>query len=65
MLRNLASIKAGAMSKPPNLFPPKPSGAPHPLEKPRVDGPHMATVLGPPGEEIYCDEWGRVMVSFP
>ena len=53
------------MSKPPNLFPPKPSGAPHPLEKPRVDGPHMATVLGPPGDEIYCVEWGRVMVSFP
>ncbi|GEM_PF-2058739 len=28
VLRNLASIKARAMSKPPNLFPPKPSGAP-------------------------------------
>ncbi|WP_459207670.1 type VI secretion system Vgr family protein [Pseudomonas sp. MLB6B] len=38
---------------------------PAPLEKPRVDGPHMATVVGPPGEEIYCDEWGRVKVSFP
>ena len=25
----------------------------------------MATVVGPPGEEIYCDEWGRVKVSFP
>ncbi|MFR0716265.1 type VI secretion system Vgr family protein [Enterobacterales bacterium BD_CKDN230030183-1A_HGKHYDSX7] len=35
------------------------------LPKPRVDGPHMATVVGPPGEEIYCDEWGRVKVSFP
>ncbi|MBK4998187.1 type VI secretion system tip protein VgrG [Pseudomonas sp. S31] len=34
-------------------------------DKPRIDGPHMATVVGPPGEEIYCDEWGRVKVSFP
>jgi type VI secretion system secreted protein VgrG len=38
---------------------------PTPLPKPRVDGPHMATVVGPPGEQIYCDEWGRVKVSFP
>lgn len=36
-----------------------------PLPKPRVDGPQMATVVGPPGEQIYCDEWGRVKVSFP
>lgn len=34
-------------------------------DKPRIDGPHMATVVGPPGEEIYCDEWGRIKVSFP
>jgi len=38
---------------------------PAPLPRPRVDGPHMATVVGPPGEEIFCDEWGRVKVSFP
>ncbi|MDZ3992506.1 type VI secretion system Vgr family protein [Pseudomonas sp. Teo4] len=38
---------------------------PEPLPKPRIDGPHMATVVGPPGEEIYCDQWGRVKVSFP
>ena len=38
---------------------------PAPLSKPRIDGPHMATVVGPSGEEIYCDEWGRVKVSFP
>ncbi|WP_024717652.1 type VI secretion system Vgr family protein, partial [Pseudomonas putida] len=24
-----------------------------------------ATVVGPRGEEIYCDPWGRVKVSFP
>ncbi|QXI30125.1 type VI secretion system Vgr family protein [Pseudomonas vanderleydeniana] len=33
--------------------------------KPRIDGPQVATVVGPPGEEIYCDEWGRVKVRFP
>ncbi|WDY56302.1 type VI secretion system Vgr family protein [Pseudomonas sp. PSKL.D1] len=38
---------------------------PEPLPKPRIDGPHMATVVGPPNEEIFCDEWGRVKVSFP
>ncbi|MFJ4345553.1 type VI secretion system Vgr family protein [Pseudomonas sp. NPDC089401] len=38
---------------------------PAPLPRPRVDGPHMATVVGPPGEEIFCDQWGRVKVSFP
>ena len=35
------------------------------LARPRIDGPHMATVVGPPEEEIYCDQWGRVKVSFP
>ncbi|MDR0277953.1 MAG: type VI secretion system tip protein VgrG [Paucimonas sp.] len=38
---------------------------PEPLPKPRIDGPQMATVVGPPGEEIYCDEYGRVKVHFP
>ena len=33
--------------------------------KPRIDGPQTATVVGPPGEEIFCDKWGRVKVSFP
>jgi len=33
--------------------------------KPLVDGPQMATVTGPAGEEIYCDEHGRVKVQFP
>ena len=33
--------------------------------KPVVEGPQMAHVVGPPGEEIYCDEWGRVKVQFP
>lgn len=47
------------------LAPGRTEWRPAPLDKPRVDGPHMATVVGPRGEEIYCDEWGRVKVSFP
>ena len=33
--------------------------------KPMVDGPQIATVVGPDGEEIYCDEHGRVKLQFP
>ncbi|KIC83096.1 hypothetical protein RR51_07880 [Pseudomonas sp. C5pp] len=47
------------------LVPGRTEWRPAPLSKPRVDGPHMATVVGSKGEEIYCDEWGRVKVSFP
>ncbi len=35
------------------------------LPKPRIDGPQVASVSGPAGEEIHCDEWGRVTVQFP
>ena len=35
-----------------------------PQVKPLVDGPMMAIVVGPKGEEIYCDEHGRVKVQF-
>lgn len=35
-----------------------------PPEKPRVDGPQSAIVTGPEGEEIFCDEHGRVRVKF-
>ncbi len=31
---------------------------------PRVQGPQTAIVVGPPGEEIYTDEFGRVKVQF-
>ncbi|CNI35882.1 putative Rhs accessory genetic element [Yersinia pseudotuberculosis] len=34
------------------------------LPKPCIDGPQIAIVTGPPGEEIYCDEYGRVRVRF-
>lgn len=33
--------------------------------KPVVDGPQIAIVTGPEGEEIYCDEHGRIKVWFP
>ncbi|MGV7093325.1 type VI secretion system tip protein TssI/VgrG [Siccibacter turicensis] len=33
--------------------------------KPMVDGPQIATVTGPAGEEIYCDKYGRIKVQFP
>lgn len=32
--------------------------------KPLVDGPQSAVVTGPAGEEIFCDEHGRVRVKF-
>ncbi|WP_231617099.1 type VI secretion system Vgr family protein [Erwinia sorbitola] len=37
---------------------------PTPLPKPAMDGPQIAKVVGPPGEEIYCDEFGRVRLQF-
>ena len=37
---------------------------PAPRFKPKVDGPQSAVVTGPPGEEIFCDEHGRVRVKF-
>ena len=32
--------------------------------RPRIDGPQTAVVVGPSGEEIHCDEHGRVKVKF-
>lgn len=33
--------------------------------QPRIDGVQTATVVGPPGEEIHTDSYGRVKVRFP
>jgi type VI secretion system secreted protein VgrG len=33
--------------------------------KPRAQGVQSATVVGPPGQEIHVDEFGRVRVQFP
>lgn len=30
-----------------------------------IHGSQSATVTGPPGEEVFCDEFGRVKVQFP
>jgi len=32
--------------------------------KPQMRGPQTALVVGPPGEEIWTDKFGRVMVQF-
>jgi len=34
-------------------------------QKPRINGVQSATVVGPAGEEIHTDEFGRVRVQFP
>jgi type VI secretion system secreted protein VgrG len=32
--------------------------------KPAIAGIQTATAVGPPGEEIFCDKYGRVKVQF-
>jgi len=34
------------------------------MARPKVNGVESATVVGPAGEEIHCDEFGRVRVHF-
>lgn len=47
-----------------SVIPAQQTWRPAPLPKPCVDGPQIAIVVGPPGEEIYCDDFGRVRVKF-
>ncbi len=37
---------------------------PRKTDKPRITGMQTATVVGPPGEEVYTDEHGRIKVRF-
>ena len=32
--------------------------------RPTIHGPQTAIVTGPPGEEVFCDEYGRVRIQF-
>ncbi|WP_426578146.1 type VI secretion system tip protein VgrG [Xenorhabdus stockiae] len=41
------------------------SWRPTPLPKPVIDGPQIAKVVGPAGEEIFCDQYGRIRLQFP
>ncbi|TKC97963.1 type VI secretion system Vgr family protein, partial [Polyangium fumosum] len=41
-----------------------PYRSPRRTHRPRVEGIEAATVVGPLGEEIHCDEFGRVRVHF-
>lgn len=42
----------------------RPYKAPQVTPSPLISGPQTATVVGPAGEEIYTDEYGRIKVQF-
>ena len=46
------------------MVPDAPYRAPRRARKPVVEGPQTAVVTGPRGEEIHCDEYGRIKVQF-
>lgn len=48
-----------------SFIPAKQTWRPYPLAKPVMDGPQIAKVVGPAGEEIYTDAHGRVRLQFP
>ena len=35
------------------------------IPRPQVVGSQIALIAGPEGEEIFCDQWGRIKVWFP
>jgi len=47
------------------VFTDAPYVPPERTPKPRVEGVQSATVVGPAGQEIHTDEFGRVRVQFP
>ncbi len=57
----LATTYANAFTAQPSKLPYRPPQS----VKPLVDGPQIATVVGPQGEEIFTDKYGRVKVHFP
>jgi type VI secretion system secreted protein VgrG len=48
-----------------NAIPADLTWCPQTPHRPLMDGPQIAIVTGPEGEEIHCDEHGRVKVRFP
>jgi len=48
-----------------NVVPADRTWRPRSTNKPLMDGPQIAIVTGPEGEEIHSDEHGRVKVRFP
>jgi type VI secretion system secreted protein VgrG len=50
---SLAAIPASQQFRPPRRTP-----------RPFVQGPQTAVVVGPSGEEIFTDKYGRVKVQF-
>lgn len=42
-----------------------PFRSPRRTARPRIAGPQTALVVGPSGQELYCDKYGRVKVQFP
>ncbi|WP_437934761.1 type VI secretion system Vgr family protein [Sorangium sp. So ce341] len=47
------------------VFTSSPYRPPATIHKPRLHSVQSATVVGPPGQEIHTDEFGRVRVQFP
>jgi type VI secretion system secreted protein VgrG len=55
------SVQKFVLQAQPTSLPFKPSRI---TAKPRTTGPQTAVVVGPAGEEIWCDQFGRVKVQF-
>ena len=48
-----------------NAVPANQNWRPRCTHRPLMEGPQIAVVTGPEGEEIHCDQHGRVKVRFP
>lgn len=66
--QSLENAGGEGLTKYDNIFytlPKQQQWKPQPEPKPHIYGPQIAKVVGPEGEEIYTDEFGRVKVQFP